>query len=146
MRSGVRQSVVLLLVALAAPVLCRAEEEPLAKLKERAEAARGGHRAELFLEAARREMEAADTNFTSGDADKAHALVKDAVADVEKGADAALKSGQRLKRTEIEVRRLRHRTQEIRRSLALDDRPQLEQAEKRMDELLQALLKKVFSK
>ena len=42
--------------------------------------------------------------------------------------------------------KLRRRTEEIRRSLAFDDRPQLEKVEQRMDELLQALLKKLFAK
>jgi len=140
-----------LLVGLLAAVLPMAfalpiEDEPLPKLKERAEQAHGGHRAELFSEAARREMEAADQNFTSGDAAKAHELVKTALSDAEKAANAAIESQQRLKRTEIDLRKLRHRTEQIRRTLSVDDRPQLEAAEQRMDELLQRLLKHVFAK
>ena len=140
-----------LLAGLLAAVLPQAvalpmEDEPLPKLKERAEQARGGRRAELYSEAARREMEVADQNFTSGDAAKAHELVKTALSDAEKAANAAMESQQRLKRTEIDLRKLRHRTEQIRRTLSVDDRPQLEAAEKRMDDLLQEMLKHVFAK
>src|SRR5205085_6096832 len=105
-----------------------ADTEPLPKLKERAESAHGGHRAELMMEAARREMETADENFTKGDVEKARSMVGDCLTDADKAAHAAIESGQRLKKTELELRRLRHRTEEVRRTLAVDDRPQLEKA------------------
>ena len=132
------------LVALTAAAL--AADETLPKLKEKAEAAHGGHRAELMLEVARREMEAADESFTNGDVEKAHALVRDSMADVEKASQAAIESGQRLKKTEMDLRKLRYRTEEIKRTLAIEDRPQFDQVEQRMDALMEALLKRLFSK
>ena len=144
-----RLHLVLLAALLAAALPLAAlpnDDEPLPKLKARAEQANGGHRADLFSEVARREMEAADQNFTSGDAAKAHDLVKTALSDAEKAANAAIESHQRLKQTEIHLRKLRQRTEQIRRTLSVDDRPQLEAAEKRMDELLQEMLKHVFAK
>src|SRR5207248_1490954 len=81
------------------------QPEPLPKLRERAESSRGGDRARLFLDAARREMEAADEQFTAGNPERGQVLVKDALTDTEKSADAAIQSGHRLKQTELDLRK-----------------------------------------
>ncbi|HZQ90916.1 MAG TPA: hypothetical protein VFA60_03900 [Terriglobales bacterium] len=120
------------------------QAESVEKLKQRAEAATGGTRARLFVEVARLEIEEANQHFTDGDVDKAHARVKDAVTDAEKGADAARISGKRLKDTEIDLRKLQRRTEDIRRSLALEDRPALQSMVERLEALRQQLLDKMF--
>jgi hypothetical protein len=114
------------------------------QMKQKAEAARGGDRAKLFLELAEQEMEAANHYFTDGNVEKAHDKVKESIADAEKAAEAALTSGKRLKQTEIELRKLQKRTEDIRHSLNFEDRPALETVEKRLEELRRSLLHKMF--
>jgi capsule polysaccharide export protein KpsE/RkpR len=146
----IRRSAQILLLTLAtilggaAPLRAADQPESADKLKQRAEASTGGTRARLFVEAARLEIEEANQHFTDGDVDKAHARVKDAVSDAEKGADAARTSGKRLKDTEIDLRKLQRRTEDIRRSLALEDRPALQSMVERLEALRQQLLDKMF--
>jgi hypothetical protein len=120
------------------------EETSLEQLRQRAQAASGGDRAKLFTELSRQEMETANQYFTTGEVAKAQEQVKQSEADAEKGADAALTSDKRLKQTEIELRKLQKRTEDIRHTLSVDDRPALQAVEDKLEELRRSLLQKMF--
>ncbi len=131
---------VLALAAVAQP------PDPLAILKQKAEAASGGARVRLFIDLARQELDLADQGFTAGAADRAQQRVQDALGAVEQASDAALHSGKRLKETEIDLRKLQHRCDEIAHSVDFQDRPPLVAAVKKLEQLRQKLLDRMFSK
>lgn len=122
-----------------------APADPLQGLKQRAEASNGGSRAKLFSELAREELLVADQQFTSGAADAAQSRVASALEHATVATDAAVQSGKRLKETEIELRKLQRRTDELAHSVAFDDRPPVEAVVKQLEHLRSRLLQRMFS-
>jgi hypothetical protein len=110
-----------------------------------AERASGGSRAKLFVDLAHDEMEAANQAFTAGDVEKGHKIAAESLADAQRGAEAAATSGKRLKETEIGLRKLELRTRDIARSLAFEDRPEVEKIGPQLEQLRQTLLDRLFS-
>ncbi len=118
--------------------------DPFAGRRVEAEGAREGHRAKLFVELARDEMEAADKAFTAGNVDEGHKLADAAGDDAGHAGDAAVESGKRLKDTEIELRKLQTRARDIGRSLSFEDRPPLEKVVQRIEALRETILDRMF--
>jgi len=123
-----------------------APHDPLLNLRQRADAANGGTRAKLFTELARAEIKLADEQFTSGSADTAQKQVASALEHATVATDAAVQSGKRLKETEIELRKLQRRTDELARSVSFDDRAPVEAAVKQLEHLRARLLQRMFGK
>lgn len=139
--------VLLFLIAtlLALPVQA-GDKRPPEELKARAEAATGDAAAELYAELVRRLIEVANDQFAQGEPGKGHQSVKEAVAAAEKARAAALGSTSRkVKKTEIALRKAARRLDEIRRTLALDDRPPLEEAVNRIEQLRLQILNQMFA-
>ena len=122
------------------------ETESLEKLRERAEAAKGGDRAKLFMQAAERGVEEANHNFESGSVEQGQGQIKQAVSDADEATDAARTSGKRLKKTELDLRKLVRRLSDIERTLSVDDRPPVHEAVERLQELDRALLDRMFGR
>ena len=141
MRAFVRTSAAVLLVSLACLAMTG---ETLEELKAKAGAASGGEKAMLCARVAREEVELANQQFTDGNVEQGHAAVRDAVAYAEKARDAARTSKKKLKQTEIAIGRTAHRLNDISRTLALDDRPTVEQAVKELEHIQDQLLDAMF--
>ena len=75
---------------------------------------------------------------------------RDAVNEVitysEQARDAAMTSQKHLKNVEIDVRKIADRLRDIRRTLAFEDQPPVEQAIRRLEDIRTALLKQMFAK
>jgi hypothetical protein len=138
-----RRASVLVVFALAASLLSLAGDT-LEQLKARAEAAHGGEQVKLCLEVANRELKLATDAFEAGDIEKGHATVEDIVTYAERAGDSARTSGKHLKKTEIEVRRIANRLDDIGRALSLDDRAPLQAAVKRLEHVRTQLLARMF--
>ncbi|MGH9579469.1 MAG: hypothetical protein ACRD2R_00630, partial [Terriglobales bacterium] len=124
-----------LLAAVFGGAMClMASEETLVELKERAAAARGSDRAKLFMEAARKQIEVANQYYGEGSLQAAQEAVAQAVQSADQACTAARESRKRMKKTEIEARKLSRRLAEIGRTLALADRPQVEAAVDHLEE------------
>jgi hypothetical protein len=136
-----RSSAVLLL----APLACLAlVGETLAELKAKAATASGGEQAILCTRVARQEVELANQHFTDGKVEQGHAAVRDAVAYAEKARDAARSSKKKLKQTEMAIGKTARRLSDIGKTLALDDRPAVEQAVKELERIQDQLLDAMF--
>ena len=130
---------------LLAPLSCLAlAGESLAELKAKAAAATGGERAMLCARVAREEVELANRHFTDGDVNQGHAAVREAVAYAEKARDAARPSKKKIKQTEISLGKTARRLNDIGKTLALDDRPAVEQAVKELQHIQDQLLEAMF--
>lgn len=130
---------------LLAPLACLAMMvDSLDELKAKAETASGGDRAKLCARVAQEEVELANQHFTDGKVDEGHAAVREAVAYAEKARDAAVASRKQLKKTELSIGKTARRLSDINRTLALDDRPTVEQAVKELEHIQDQLLDAMF--
>ena len=130
---------------LLAPLACLAMMvDTLDELKAKAEAASGGDRAKLCAQVTQEQVELANQHFTDGNVEKGHAAVRDAVAYAEKARDAAVVSRKHLKKTELSIGKAARRLSDISRTLALDDRPTVDQAVKELEHIQDQLLDAMF--
>jgi hypothetical protein len=141
MRAFVRTSAALLLVSLACLAMTG---ETLEELKAKAAVTSGGEQALLCARVAREEVELANQHFTDGKVEEGQAAVRDAVAYAAKARDAARTSKKKLKQTEIAIGRAARRLNDISKTLAIDDRPTVEQAVKELGHIQDQLLDAMF--
>jgi hypothetical protein len=127
------------LTALAATAAQTATE-----LKTRADAARGGDQVKLCMEYARQQLEASNKLFDEGDAEKGQAMIREVVQYARKAADAAATSGKHVKDTEIKLRRLADRMQDVAESLAFEDRQPVRQAVEELQQIRSDLMVKMW--
>jgi len=123
-----------------------AKDDPVEELKARFESALPEDRPELAIEIARHQLRNADKLYTEGKVDQARAAVDDVVTYSEKARDAALQTKKRLKNVEIEARKMAEKLRDIKRTLAFEDQPPVEQAIRRLEDIRTALLNEMFSK
>jgi hypothetical protein len=110
-------------------------DESLQALVARAEAARPQDQPGLYTEIAERQVVAADKLYTAGKVDDAVAAVKDVVKYSDKARDAAVKTGKRLKQTEIIVRKMAAKLRDVKRSLSYEDQPPVQEAVDHLESL-----------
>jgi hypothetical protein len=139
-------AILLTLAILALPALSSAKDETIPQLITRAEAARLEDRPQIYAEIAELELRNADQLYNEGKAEEAQAAIKDVVRYSDKAADAAARSGKKLKNTEIAVRKMAEKLRDIKRSLSFDDQPPVQTAIEHMEGLRTDLLNRMFGK
>src|SRR5271157_3247169 len=139
-----RLALYVLLLALAS-AYGAAKDDPVDELKARFESARPEDRPDLAIEIARHQLRNADKLYTEGKVDQARAAVDDIVAYSEKARDAALQTKKHLKNVEIEARKMAEKLRDIKRTLAFEDQPPVEQAIRRLEDIRTTLLKEMFA-
>jgi len=111
---------------------------------ERAERADAGNRGKLYAELARETIEEANHEFTKGDVEKGQARVQETVGYADKALEAARASNKKLKEIEIILRKAAKRLDDIRKTLAFEDRAPLGKAGQRLEEIRTELLAQMF--
>jgi hypothetical protein len=140
-------SKLVIVVALAlSSAYATAKEETVDQLKARVESARPEDRVDLCIRIAQQQLRNADKFYSDGNVDQARAAVDDIVTYSEKARDASKQAKKRLKNVEINVRKMAEKLRDIRRTLAFDDQPPVEQAVRRLEDIRTALLKEMFAK
>ncbi|HKW74967.1 MAG TPA: hypothetical protein VJN64_05530 [Terriglobales bacterium] len=124
--------------------LAHAKQKSLEQLKVDAEKAHSGHRAELYSELALRTVDVANQQFTQGKSVEAQKTVQDILDYATKAHDAALEKHKKMKDTEIHLRETQRELENLRRTLAADDRPPVEAVEKTISDFRQDLLNAMF--
>jgi hypothetical protein len=132
--------VILQIAAFAAP----ADKPHIEALRARADAAQGHTCAEVCLEAAQALVEDSDKQFTDGHPDVGHQEMKDAAEYAGKATKGSIQSNKRQKKTEIGLRKLSRRMTEIRQTLAIDDRPPVDELIKSVEKMRTDLLMSMF--
>jgi hypothetical protein len=120
-------------------------QKDLDTLKVEAEKATGGQQAKLYAELADRLVDVADQQFGQGNSVQAHATVQEILQDATKAHDIALRAHDRRKEVEILLRETQRRLEGCKRTLAAEDRPALDEVEKKLAELRQELLDSMFA-
>ena len=139
-----RLALCLFLLALAS-AHCAAQQEPVPVLKERAEKASPEVCSQLCIQIAERQLRVADKLYNEGHDEEARAAVADIVSYSERARDAAIQTKKRLKNVEIDIRKMSERLRDLKRTLAFEDQPPVEQAVRRLEDIRTALLKEMFS-
>ncbi len=136
---------VIVVLALACPYGA-AKEETVDELKARFESAHPEDRAELAIRIAQYRLRIADKLYSDGKDDQARAAVDDIVTYSEKARDAVTQTKKHLKNVEIDVRKMAEKLRDIKRTLAFEDQPPVEQAIRRLEDVRTILLKEMFAK
>jgi hypothetical protein len=115
------------------------------QLRARMEQSSGGNKAKFAMQIAAIHVEQASTEFNAGQSDKGHDLVRQATELVQVAGDASLGANKRVKDTEISVRKLERRLQEIHRSVSFDDQDEIDESLKLISVIRNQLLDRMFS-
>ncbi len=123
-----------------------AKDETADELKARFASARPADRADLAIRIAQYQLRIADKLYSDGRADQARAAVDDIVTYSEKARDTVTQARKRLKDVEINVRKMAAKLRDIKRTLAFEDQPPVQQAIDRLEDIRTTLLKEMFAK
>jgi hypothetical protein len=134
--------VVVVLLALAA---YGGDEKTVDQLKAEAEHAEVGQQGRLYAEIADRLVSVADKQFTDGESVKGHATVQEILQYATKAHDLAIQTRKKMKETEKSLRQCRRRLENMRRTLAAEDRPAVEAIEKQLEKLTEEVLESMFA-
>jgi hypothetical protein len=131
---------ILLLLVLAA----LADDKTLDQLKAEAERA-DSNQAKICAEVAERLVSVADKEFTDGESVKGHATVQEILQYATRARDLAIQTRKKMKETEIHLRRCRYALENMRRTLAAEDRPPVEAVEKKLEQFGEDVLEAMFA-
>jgi hypothetical protein len=126
--------------------LCAAKDETVDELKARFESARPEDRPELAIRIAQHQLRNADKLYGEGNIEQGRVAVDDIVTYSEKARGAATETKKHLKNIEIDARKMAEKLRDIKRTLAFEDQPPIEQAIRRLEDIRTALLQEMFAK
>lgn len=141
-----RLTISIFLITVTVIVCAAAKDQTVDELKARVANARPEDRPGLCVEIAHRQLRNADKLYNDGQIEQARAAVDDIVTYSEKARDSASQTKKHLKNVEIAVRKMSEKLRDIKRTLAFEDQPPVDQAIKRLEDIRTALLTEMFSK
>jgi hypothetical protein len=143
-------TLVIIFVAMLVPTIfsghSAAKDVTVEELKARFESAHPEERCELAIRIAQHQLRNADKLYNEGKVDQAAAAVEDIVTYSEKARDLATQTNKRLKNVEIDARKMADKLRDVKRTLAFEDQPPVEQAIRRLEDIRTTLLKEMFAK
>ena len=142
MRPILFASIALLLCSLAAA----AKDKPLDEMVQEAQSASQKDQPKLYIKIAQVELRVADRTFSTGNSAKAQNAVENVVEYATKASDAAIQSRNRMKKTEIDIRKMADKLRDIKRNLNFDDQPSVQSAMDKLEDLRAKLLTSMFTK
>jgi stress-induced morphogen len=132
-----------ILVLLLLTLMALADDKNLDQLKAEAERA-GNDQAKVCAEVAERLVSVADKQFTDGQSVNGHATVQEILQYATRAHDLAIKTRKKMKETEIHLRRCRYALENMRRTLAAEDRPPVQAVEKKLEQFGESILEAMF--
>jgi len=136
----------LVTVMLAGVMSVARSQETVEAMKSRVEAASEKDQVELCARIAERQLEALDKAYNDGDLKKAETALRDVGIYGVKAADAARNTGKRMKQTEIAIRKMASRLDDIRKTLDIDQRPAVAEVVTQLERARTDLLNRMFRK
>ncbi|HEY3767355.1 MAG TPA: hypothetical protein VGN44_01670 [Candidatus Angelobacter sp.] len=132
---------IVILFALAA----RGADKTVDQLKTEAEHADTGRQGLICAEIADKLVAEADKEFTDGESIKGHATVQEILQYAIKAHDLAIQTRKKMKETEKDLRLCKRNLENMRRTLAAEDRPRVEAVEKQVEQYTQDVLESMFA-
>jgi hypothetical protein len=120
------------------------KDESLADLVARAEAAKSDQKADVYMELAERQRQAANDAKKAERWDEFRADLKDVEASCDKAHAAAMGSSKHAKNTEIRIRRIATHLKETKMDVSVDDQPAVQHVIDRLEEFRTELLRSMF--
>jgi stress-induced morphogen len=136
-------TIIMFLLALAASA--EDKTKTIDQLKAEAEHAEAGQQGRLYAEIADRLVAVADKQFTDSESVKGHATVKEILQYATKAHDLAIQTRKKMKETEKDLRLCHRNLENMRRTLAAEDRPAVEAVEKQLQQLTEDVLESMFA-
>jgi hypothetical protein len=122
-----------------------AEQKTVDQLKTEAEHASPDQQGRLDAEIAEKLVSVADKQFTDGESVKGHATVQEILQYATKAHDLVIESRKKMKETEKSLRECHRRLENMKRTLAAEDRPRVEAVEKQLEKLTEEVLESMFA-
>ena len=122
------------------------DEPTLEQLKASVSTAKVGDKAKLCVQIAEKQLNETDRLYAASDYEKAQTALMDVVTYSELARDYAIQSHKYEKQTEIAVRGMTRKLNEIRHSLSREDQPPLEDALNRLERVRDDLQSAMFKK
>jgi len=141
-----RLTISIFLITLSVALCAVAKDETVDELKARFESARPEDRPGLAIRIAQHQLRNADKLYGEGNIEQGRLAVDDIVSYSEKARDAATETKKHLKNIEIDARKMAEKLRDIKRTLAFEDQPPIEQAIRRLEDIRTALLQEMFAK
>jgi hypothetical protein len=141
-----RLTMLVFLIVSTLVVYATAKDETVDELKARFESARTEDRPGLAIRIAQHQLRNADKLYGEGNIEQGRVAVDDIVTYSEKARDAATQTKKHLKNIEIDARKMAEKLRDIKRTLAFEDQPPIEQAIRRLEDIRTALLQEMFTK
>ena len=138
--------VVLTLLAGISVATYGSKQETLEQLIARAPSTRAEDQPHLYIEIARKELEAAEKSYKTGENDAARKSVDELVGYSGKASDAASQIGKKLKDTEIALRKMAQKLRDLKRGLPYEDQAPVQAAADRLEQMRTELLSRMFGK
>jgi hypothetical protein len=120
------------------------KNDTLEQLKAKAETAEGKHQIDLLTEIAERQLKATDDGYSAGNVEQAKAALKDVVEYGVRAAKEATDTGKHMKRTEIALRKIADKLDNIGKSVDFDTRPPVVDAVRKLEAARNDLLFRMF--
>jgi predicted transcriptional regulator len=134
---------IIILLSLALPAV--GEQKTVDQLKAEAEHASADQQGRLYAEIADKLVAIADKQFTDGESVKGHATVQEILQYATKAHDLVLETRKKMKETEKSLRECHRRLDNMKRTLAAEDRPRIEDVEKQLEKLTEDVLESMFA-
>jgi len=141
-----RLTISVFLIVFTLVVCAAAKDETISELKASFESARPEDRPGLAIRIAQHQLRNADKLYGEGNIEQGRVAVDDIVSYSEKARDAATETKKHLKNIEIDARKMAEKLRDIKRTLAFEDQPPIEQAIRRLEDIRTALLQEMFTK
>jgi stress-induced morphogen len=135
-----------ILILLSLMPFANAEQKTVDQLKAEAEHADPSQQGRLYAEIADKLVTVADKQFTDGESVKGHATVQEILQYATKAHDLAIETRKKMKDTEKSLRDCHRRLENMKRTLAAEDRPSIESVEKELARLTEDVLESMFAR
>ncbi len=133
------------LLLLASALTAMARQETVEELKAKLNSAKPADQPKLCLEIARRQLDAVQQAYQATQNEQAQKLLQEVVQYAQQAGDAARQSRKHIKKTEIEVRKMSRRLQDLKPTLDVDSRQPVQEAIDRLEHVRTQLLMQMFS-
>lgn len=125
--------------------LAFARKDTLEELKAKLSSAKLSDQPKLCLEIAQQQLDATEKAYQASQTQQAQSLLQEVVNYSQKAGDAARQSRKHIKKTEIEVRKMSRRLQDLKPTVDLDSRQPVQDAINRLEHIRTQLLMQMFS-
>lgn len=139
-----RKLLPIILFALFAAVVY-GEQKTVDQLIAEAEHADPGQQGHLYAEIAQKLVAVADKQFTDSQSVKAHETVDQILQYATKSHDLVIQTRKKMKEAEKELRLCNRNLENMKRTLAAEDRPQVEAVQKKIEQLTEEVLEAMFA-